>query len=228
MRSSIKQLRAESQTLPARDRRHAQCQPNDREKRRDARLEGTSAAQSFREYNRRSRCHARPPPPFVLNSLITTLLIPPHLFNEFCASYKRPSMKKDCTLGLDVEVVYTLDEEKSLKTIMDNDMVWIPFLVNHNVNLSEEQVIGFYNHTIPFSVWTSMIKQGNRLFHSATVNAIEAFLNHMCTVWRGTVISHDDVVSYCPHTSITSPFELEAWQTGEKRFQAPWLDSSYG
>nr|CAD7576134.1 unnamed protein product [Timema californicum] len=95
--------------------------------------------------------------------------------------------------------VYTLDEEKSLKTIMDNDIVWIPFIVNHNVNLSEEQVIGFYNHTIPFSVWTSMIKQGNRLFHSAVINAIEAFLNHMCTVWRGTVISHDDVVSYCPH-----------------------------
>ncbi|CAG2059020.1 unnamed protein product [Timema podura] len=61
------------------------------------------------------------------------------------------------------EQVYTLDEEKSLKTIVDNDIVWISFIVNHNVNLSEEQVIGFYNHTIPFSVWTSMNKQGNRM-----------------------------------------------------------------
>nr|CAD7448964.1 unnamed protein product [Timema bartmani] len=65
--------------------------------------------------------------------------------------------------------VYTLDEEKSLKTIVDNDIVWIPFIVNHNVNLSEEQVIGFYNHTILFSVWTSMNKQGNRSSQCAIV-----------------------------------------------------------
>nr|CAD7199453.1 unnamed protein product [Timema douglasi] len=43
------QLRAESQTLPARDRCHAQSQPNDHEKRRDASLEGTSVTQLLRE-----------------------------------------------------------------------------------------------------------------------------------------------------------------------------------
>nr|CAD7201701.1 unnamed protein product [Timema douglasi] len=56
-------LRAENQTSPARDRRHAQCQPNDHEKKRDARTSERAPkvqeGEGISQKSAPSRCHNR-------------------------------------------------------------------------------------------------------------------------------------------------------------------------